>query len=154
MSASGLGTNVVTQVCVVVKDCEKSAKAYAELFGVEAPKPFLSGPLEDAHTLYRGKPTDARARMAFFHLGQVDLELIEPTGGPSTWREHLEKHGESVHHIAFKVPSMKQALSFLNGQGMPTVQTGDFGSGCYGYVDSAPKLGVILELLEIYAKKV
>jgi len=37
-------------------------------------------------------------------LGSLSLELIEPVGGPSTWREFLDTRGEGVHHIAFHVP--------------------------------------------------
>ena len=35
----------------------------------------------------------------------------------------------------------------LVGRGMPAVQRGDYTGGCYAYIDSAPQLGVILELL-------
>ena len=59
MNQPNLGTNVVTQICVVVKDIERTVREYADLLGVAAPKPFLSGPPEQAHTLYRGQPTDA-----------------------------------------------------------------------------------------------
>ena len=33
---------------------------------------------------------------------------------------------------------------------MPLVQKGDFKGGCYAYLDSAPQLGVMLELLESF----
>ncbi len=51
-------------------------------------------------------------------LGQVTVELIEPLGGPSTWQEHLDAHGASVHHIAFEVQGMKDTLAYRVTRGM------------------------------------
>ena len=86
--------------------------------------------------------------MAFFNLGQVSLELIEPVGAPSTWREYLETHGEGMHHIAFRIQGMEQQLTILADKGMLAVQRGDYSGGRYAYVDAVPQLGLILELLE------
>ena len=76
------------------------------------------------------------------------LELIEPIGGPSTWQEFLDERGEGVHHIAFFVEDTDQVVALLEGNGIAVVQQGDYTGGRYTYVDSAPALGVILELLE------
>lgn len=137
----------LAQVAIVVRDIEKSTATYARLFNQPVPKILLTDPEEQAHTRYRGAPTPARAKLAFFQLGPVQLELIEPVGGPSTWRDQLDQHGESVHHLAFHVPDLASALTELNAQDMPTIQTGDFPGGSYAYVDSHAKLGVVLELL-------
>lgn len=80
-----LGSRVVCQIGLVVRDIERSAKAYVDLFGVEVPDWFLTDPQEKAHTHYRGQSTQGRAKLAFFQLGSISLELIEPVGGPSTW---------------------------------------------------------------------
>jgi len=142
-----MSTSVVCQVGLVVRDIEKSAKAYADLFGVDAPAWSLTDAEETAHTRYRGHPSQARAKLAFFRLGSVSLELIEPVGGPSTWQEFLETRGEGVHHIAFEIEDMAEQVSVLEEQGMPLVQRGDYTGGEYAYIDSAARLGVILELL-------
>ncbi len=117
---------------------------------MDEPQWSLTDPEEVAHTRYRGRPTQARAKLAFFQLGSVSLELIEPLGRPSTWREFLEAHGEGVHHIAFRIEDMEEQLAILERKGMPPVQRGDYTGGRYAYVDSAPQLSVILELLEDY----
>ena len=99
-----------------------------------------------AHTRYRGEPTEARAKLAFFGAGSLSIELIEPVGGPSTWQEFLDAHGEGMHHIAFHIDDMEGQVEMLAGKGMPAVQSGDYTGGCYAYIDSVPQLGVILEL--------
>jgi catechol 2,3-dioxygenase-like lactoylglutathione lyase family enzyme len=142
-----MSSNVITQVAIVVRDIEKTARNYAGLFGMEMPNIVITDPEEKAHTRYRGQPTQARARLAFFRMGSLSLELIEPVGGPSTWQEFLDNHGEGVHHIAFQVEDMDEAVRFLESKGIPPVQRGDFTGGSYAYVDSTPQLGAILELL-------
>ena len=143
-----MGTNVICQIGLVVRDIERSAKAYADVFGMEMPKIIVTDPEELAHTKFRGASTHARAKLAFFKMGQLSLELIEPVGEPSTWKEFLDAHGEGVHHIAFQVEGMDQVLEFLEGKGISVVQRGDYTGGRYSYVGSAPVLGVIIELLE------
>ena len=148
MQKKGLGTNVICQVGLVVRDIQRTAKIYADVFGVDVPNIIVTDPEEVAHTKFRGKPTQARAKLAFFRMGNVSLELIEPVGEPSTWKEFLDEHGEGVHHIAFQVEGMDDVLGYLAGKDIPLVQRGDYTGGRYAYVDSEKSLGVILELLE------
>lgn len=139
---------VVCQVGLVVRDIRRSAERFAALFGLDVPEIIVTAPQEEAQTSYRGEPTPARAKLAFFELGQVSLELIEPDEHPSTWREFLETRGEGVHHLAFTIDGMGEAVSFLAGRGIPLVQRGEYTGGRYAYLDGLAQLGVILELLE------
>jgi methylmalonyl-CoA/ethylmalonyl-CoA epimerase len=143
-----LGTHVVCQIGLVVKDIEKSAKAYADLFGVDVPDWSLTDTEEKTHARFRGQPTTGQAKLAFFRLDNLSLELIEPVGGPSTWQEFLQTRGEGVHHIAFQIQGMDQQVAILAEKGMSPLQRGDYTGGRYAYIDGTPQLGVILELLE------
>jgi len=142
-----LGSRLICQVGLVVRDVEKSAQAYADLFGVDVPSWALTGPAEETHIRFRGQPTAARAKLAFFRFGGVDIELIEPVGGPSTWQEFLDTKGEGVHHIAFRIEDMEGHVAMLKRKGMPLLQCGDYAGGSYSYIDGSLQLGVILELL-------
>jgi 4-hydroxyphenylpyruvate dioxygenase-like putative hemolysin len=112
------------------------------------PEIHVTDRVEITNAEYRGEATSARAKLAFFHLGQVDLELIEPVGGPSTWRDQLDQHGDSLHHIAFEVQGMKQRVENLGSQGLSLVQRGEYTGGRYAYIDGSVQLGCVLELLE------
>ncbi|MGB4703909.1 MAG: VOC family protein [Candidatus Saccharicenans sp.] len=149
-STGPLGADKVVQVGIVVKDIEKAARAYAEILGTEVPTRFLTDTLDKAHTEFRGKPTEARAKLAFIELKNITIELIEPVGGPSTWRELLDEHGEGVHHLAFEVKGMDEKIKLLAGHGLPLIQKGDYEGGRYAYIDGTKRLAVILELLENY----
>jgi catechol 2,3-dioxygenase-like lactoylglutathione lyase family enzyme len=145
--SDGLGTDVLTQVAMIVRDIEATAAAWADVLGVDAPEVIVTDAKDVSNIRYRGAETDGRAKLAFFRLGQVSIELIEPVGGPSTWQEFLDAHGEGVHHVAFNVPDMDGAVAYLAGKGMELVQRGDYTGGCYSYIDSTEKLKVMLELL-------
>lgn len=146
--ADVLGSQVMVQVGLIVRDVEAVSRAYAKVFGIETPKWSLTAGEEEAHTRYRGQSTDAQAKLAFLNMGSLQLELIEPVGGPSTWQEFLDTHGEGVHHIAFRIKGMEEQIAFLQDQGMPAVQRGDYTGGRYAYIDSVQQLKVMLELLE------
>jgi methylmalonyl-CoA/ethylmalonyl-CoA epimerase len=142
-----LDSLTVVQIGLIVKDIEKTAGAYAEVFGIPKPAIVPIGDDSFAMTHYHGQPSGAKAKGAFFDLGPVQMELIEPVGAPSTWEEFLRTHGEGLHHIAFKTRSMSEAREFLASRGMETVQHGGWDGGQYAYVDCSKTLGTILELL-------
>jgi len=148
MTAKPILPNKVVQVGLIVRDIEKTAQAYCRVFGVEMPAITKTAGYEETHAAYRGQPTTARAKLAFFDMGQLNIELIEPIGGPSTWQEFLDANGEGVHHIAFTIKDTPAVVSDLEAVGIPVVQQGDYTGGCYTYLDSAGPLGVALELLE------
>ena len=143
-----LGERHIAQVGIMVKDIEQSVEIYSRIFGMKKPEIIITDEYELAHTTYKGQPSPAKAKLAFFDMGQVQIELIEPMGDPSTWKDHLDRRGESVHHLAFIVPNTNQALAFLSEQGITVEQQGDYTGGRYTYVNSVPQLGVALELLE------
>ena len=148
MTHQALGTTTITQVGIIVRDIEAKAQAWADVLGLPVPDIIITDTVDLAHTEYQGKATPARAKLAFFHLGQVDLELIEPIGGPSTWQEQLDRHGESLHHLAFVIKGMREKVAYLEAKGIPLVQRGDYTGGRYAYLDGTAQLGAVLELLE------
>jgi methylmalonyl-CoA/ethylmalonyl-CoA epimerase len=138
----------LTQVAIIVRDIETAARAWSEILGLPMPSIIITDTVDTAHTEYQGQPTTARAKLAFFKMGQVDLELIEPIGAPSTWKEQLDQYGDSLHHIAFHVKGMQGKLAYLDSKGVPLVQRGDYTGGRYAYVDGSAQLGCVVELLE------
>lgn len=148
MGDNRLGTNVVAQIGILVRDIERTSAAYADFLGVETPQWFWTGDYDAAKTEYEGKPSDARAKLAFFEMGNVQIELIEPDETPSVWRDHLDRNGEGPHHIAFVVDGMRHKLEWLDRNRMPLLQKGEYTGGRYAYVDTAESLKVLVELLE------
>lgn len=146
-----LGTDVVVQIGIIVKDIEKAVDEFSKIFNTEKPQIIETDIYEKSHTEYRGKPTMARAKLAFFrNFKNVEIEFIEPDDNPSTWREFLEKHGEGIHHLGFVVKGSDNIIERFKAFGIEVVQKGDYTGGRYTYLDSFEKLKFIIELLENY----
>jgi len=71
---------------------------------------------------------DQKVKTAFFQVGQTKIELLEPTSEESTIAKFIEKKGEGVHHIAFAVPDVADALSEVESKGVQLI-------------DKAPRMG-------------
>jgi len=59
-----------------------------------------------------------KVRVAFFRIGDVRLELLEPTDSTSTVAAFLEKRGEGLHHIAFTVEGIGARIAELKQSGL------------------------------------
>ena len=141
-----LGSKLICQVAMVVRDADKATRRFAELLGVPVPAVSMANEDGSDTVTYRGEPTKGRVRLSFFEMENLIVEFIEPTEDPTTWKEFLETNGPGVHHIAFKTKNcMLETAGKLERFGYPLIQNGDK----YAYVDSVGDLGVILELLDI-----
>src|SRR5262245_18272535 len=136
MAEPALGTTTVTQVGIIVQDIEAKARAWSQILGLPMPQIIITDTADIAQTAYQGRPTTARAKEAFFHMGHVNIERIEPIGERSTWKDQRDQHGTSLHHIACHVKGMPDKLAYLDANGIPLVQKGEYTVGRYAYVDA------------------
>ena len=136
----------IIQVCIVVRDLDKTLDRYVEIFGVERPKINQVAPYEKAKTTYRGQPSNAQARLCAFQMGSVMLELTEPDGEPSVWQEFLDKHGEGVCYLGMWIGDEEETFHYLQEHGIGVMHTGKTMTGSYTCVDSTDALGVIFNL--------
>src|SRR3954453_21087184 len=56
-------------------------------------------------------------RTAFLSVGDSNLELLEPTGPDSAVAKFIEKRGEGIHHLCFRVDDIEAHLARLEEQG-------------------------------------
>lgn len=61
---------------------------------------------------------DQKVRVGFFRLGDVRLELLEPTDPESSVAKFLEKRGEGLHHLAFTVEDIQARIRELKESGI------------------------------------
>ena len=149
-----IDNNVLTQVALIVRDIEATARKFAEFLDIPVPQIIGAGSYEITQTTYKGNPApNAACKMAFFPVGaNVMLELIEPNEEPSVWRDFLNERGEGLHHIAFNVKDMDGKVKTLASFGAECVQRGKYGDGNgeYAYFDATGDLKCYIELLENY----
>ena len=67
---------------------------------------------------HREEVASQKVRTAFFEVGEVHLELLEPTSPESPVAKFLEKNGEGIHHIAFASDDINEQLAKASGAGV------------------------------------
>jgi len=81
----------------------------------------------------------------------VSIELLEPTSPESPVAKFIEKRGEGIHHVCFRVPDVQKSLDHLNDDGFKLVnQMPKPGAkGCWvAFVHPSSANGVLIELSE------
>ena len=62
--------------------------------------------------------TEQKVKTAFFKIGETKIELLESTEPNGAIGKFIEKKGEGVHHIAFHVNGIENALNEASGKGI------------------------------------
>ena len=66
----------------------------------------------------REEVASQKVTAAFFEVGDVHLELLEPSSADSPIAKFLQKNGEGIHHIAFRVDDMDAQLQQASDAGV------------------------------------
>ena len=90
-------------------------------------------------------------KTAFFKIGDVKIELLESTDPEGPIGKFLEKKGQGVHHIAFAVDGLQDALTQLDASGVQVIdkspRKGAEGLNI-GFLHPKATFGVLTELCE------
>ena len=138
-------------VGVVVKDIDK-AIAFLEKLGIG---PFDVGGGRKKFTIpfkgeLHGRPAEWKTTISFAKIGDIELELLEPTEGAQALKESLDKTGEGLHHIGYLTDSLEKEIENFknNGIGIWTIAREDNGGG-FLYSDPTPVGGIAIEFRKI-----
>ncbi len=84
--------------------------------------------IDEAVALYRdalGMPlvhretvSEQGVEAALLDVGEAHVELLEPLGPDTAVGKFLAKRGPGLHHVAYRVPNIEQALRTLSAGGM------------------------------------
>lgn len=118
-------------------------------------------PLQISHPelgdpIYYGEPADHELIQGWQRHGSIAYEWCIPVRPPIVYEDHITKHGEGIHHLAFSVKDMDQVLEDYTSQGFVVSmggtwgETGKPGSGRYEYIDLEEAGGLTMELLWNY----
>ena len=91
----GIEIPEITQVAFVVED---GMERFGSILGI-SPWDYWFEPPRLSETTYRGEEHEYSMTLALADLAGAMLELIEPTEGESIYTDHLEEHGEGLHHV-------------------------------------------------------
>ncbi|HYM62188.1 MAG TPA: methylmalonyl-CoA epimerase [Thermoanaerobaculia bacterium] len=88
---------------------------------------------------------------AFLFAGDATLELLEPLSPESTVAKFIEKRGEGIHHICFRVDDLEAHLARLKAEGFRLIDSAPVpgAHGCrVAFLHPAAGHGVLIELSE------
>ncbi|MFY9153942.1 MAG: methylmalonyl-CoA epimerase [Prolixibacteraceae bacterium] len=92
---------------------------------------------------------DQKVKTAFFMVGQTKIELLESTDPSGPIGKFIEKKGPGVHHLAFAVNNVDEALNDVAEKGVQlidkTARKGAEGLNI-GFLHPKSTLGVLTEL--------
>lgn len=90
-----------------------------------------------------------KVRTAFFSVGEVHLELLEPTSPDSPVAKFLEKQGEGIHHVAFGTSDITAQLRQAAASGCRLINETPFegaGGKLVAFLHPKSTHGVLTEL--------
>lgn len=136
----------VAQVGIVVRDLEKSMKAYWEEFRMGPWKIWTFAPPVTRETILYGKSVQHKFRIAETMAGDLCVELIQHLEGETIYKEFLDKRGEGLHHIQYMTNEIEETLEKFRKAGIGIMQSGKVEKDSYYYLDTESRFGIIVEL--------
>lgn len=97
----------IEHIGIAVKDLKTSIAFYESVLGLKCYS------VEEVE--------DQKVRTAFFKIGGIKIELLESTDPEGPIGKFIEKKGEGVHHIAFAVENIEQALRETEEKGVQLI---------------------------------
>ena len=122
---------------VAVNSIEEAGEFWQHVLGL---------PLEGRETVESQQVTTG-----FLPVGESEIELLESTTEAGPIAKHIEKRGEGIQHVAFRVENIESALEELKTAGVRLIdETPRIGAGGARIAFLHPKAtgGVLVELCE------
>lgn len=97
----------IEHIGIAVKSLENSIPYWEQIFGLKCYS------IEEV--------AEQKVKTAFFKVGQTKIELLESTDPEGPIGKFIEKKGEGIHHIAFAVNNLEQALAETEEKGIQLI---------------------------------
>jgi len=94
---------------------------------------------------------EQKVKVAFLPLGDSELELLESTSPEGPITRFIEKKGEGIQHIAFRVNNIEEVLKQIKKEGVRLIdEKPRYGAGGAKIAFLHPKStnGILVELCE------
>jgi len=103
---AGLLTDI-DHVGIAVRDLDAAVAEYRAAFGLEP--------------VHRERVEDQGVEEVLFAVGTSYIQLLAATGPDTPVGRHLERRGEGVHHVGYRVDDLEAVLAALKAAGVPLV---------------------------------
>ena len=127
----------IDHIGIAVKSIEKATELFSNLLGLK-----VTG---------EERVEGQKVKVAFLPLGDSELELLESTEPEGPIARFIEKKGEGIQHIAFRVDNIEKTLEKLKKEGIRLIdEKPRYGAGGAKIAFLHPKdtNGILIELSE------
>ncbi|HEY9122861.1 MAG TPA: methylmalonyl-CoA epimerase [Bacteroidales bacterium] len=97
----------IEHIGIAVSNLDEAIKYYQDVLGLEC------------YAVEEVK--DQKVKTAFFMVGQTKIELLESTDPEGPIGKFIEKKGAGIHHIAFAVDNVNEALTAVEQKGVTLI---------------------------------
>jgi hypothetical protein len=152
LSAENRHHMTINQYAFAIREAEE-VSAYWTKLGF--PEFEISHPVL-GDTKYYGEIVDHELIQGWQRHGTVSYEWCIPLKPPIVYEDHINLHGEGIHHLAFSVSDMDAVLQDYAARGYINTMGGTWGeedkpgSGRYEYIGLEEAGGLTMELLWNY----
>jgi methylmalonyl-CoA epimerase len=126
----------VSHLGLAVKDLDAAILLYEQVFGLRVAHRWVA-------------ETD-RMEAATFSVGDLEIELMQPLEDDSPIGRFIARRGEGIHHIAYLVDDVADALDRAREAGVATIdqvpRPGGDGRTRIGFLHPRSTFGVLTEL--------
>lgn len=127
----------IDHIAIAVHGLESTVRFFADTLGL----PFS----------HISDEPEQHARVAFFPLGDSEVELVEPTSEDSGLAKWLAKRGEGLHHLCLEVDDLDAVLARLHERGVQLINSTPVTNSAgrrLAFVHPKATHGVLIELYE------
>ena len=146
----------VGQVGILVTDLDTAIDLYGRAFGIEEWHCYHYDQ-EFLPWSRMGEEEGAFAMKLAMGGSNPQVELIQPLAGPSIYEDFIQGGRMGLHHIGVFVDSLDAAIALMTESGYRVTQTGRgyglAGDGGFAYFDTDRDLGVVIEAIEVPARR-
>jgi methylmalonyl-CoA/ethylmalonyl-CoA epimerase len=127
----------IDHIGIAVKNLDESLKFYENVLGLKSTGTEVV--------------EDQKVKVAFLPIGDSEVELLEPTSEDSTIAKFIDKNGEGIQHMAYKVDNIESAIAKMKELGLRMIdEKPRYGAGGARIAFCHPKStgGVLVELCQ------
>jgi methylmalonyl-CoA/ethylmalonyl-CoA epimerase len=136
----------VYQIGFVVPDIHKGMDFFKGKLGV--PEFLFIEKPELQDETYLGKPAPLRLHLAFGWCGDVQVELVQPIAGVSTYSKFLDHNPQGgMHHYGIEVPNYAEGVKQMEARGYSLAQGGRHNETRFAYFDTTGVIGALTEVV-------
>lgn len=127
----------IDHIGIAIKNMEAAKKFYEGVLGLKVTEEEIV--------------EEQKVKVAFMPTGDSEVELLESTSPDGPIARYIEKNGEGIQHIAFRVDNLEEKLSQLKAAGIRLIDEkprNGAGGAKIAFIHPKETFGTLIELCE------